>query len=238
MPEERTRQLAAIMFVDMVGYTALMQEDEELAWSQRDRHREVLAEQIPWHQGEIIQHFGDGALSVFASAVKAVECAIAIQRELRSPPEVQVRIGIHTGDIVQDQDGAYGDGVNVASRVEALAPPGGVLISGKVFDEVKNHSTIASSSLGQFCLKNVKNPVEIFAIINQGLVVPTEGEVRAKCFGEGSTEGGGEGGMAGAVPGEVGIGERFIEAVKERSRKSLDMTLGIPGFGRDFQSVG
>jgi TolB-like protein/class 3 adenylate cyclase/Flp pilus assembly protein TadD len=217
MTEERTRQLAAIMFVDMVGYTALMQEDEELAWSQRDRHREVLSKLIPWHQGEILQHYGDGTLSVFASAVKAVECAIEIQRELRTPPEVPVRIGIHTGDIVQDRDGVYGDGVNVASRVEALAPPGGVLISGKVFDEVKNHSTVACSSLGLYCLKNVKNPVEIFAVINDGLVVPTEEAVRARCDADGRFPGGPRDPAEESGPEEVGIGERFIDAVKERA---------------------
>ena len=86
MPKERTRQLAAIMFADMVGYTALMQEDEEQARAQRDRHREVLSSVVPKHNGEILQYYGDGTLSVFQSAVEAVECALEIQLELRKDP--------------------------------------------------------------------------------------------------------------------------------------------------------
>jgi TolB-like protein/class 3 adenylate cyclase/tetratricopeptide (TPR) repeat protein len=216
MTDERTRQLAAVMFVDMVGYTALMQEDEELAWSQRDRHREVLSELIPGHQGQILQYFGDGTLSVFSSAVKAVECAIAIQLELRTAPEVPVRIGIHTGDIVQDQDGVYGDGVNVASRVESLAPAGSVLISGKVFDEIKNHSTIAASSLGRYRLKNVKAPVEIFTITNEGLAAATEEDVRSR-LADPSPGPSGDIPEVPPLPADAGVGERFIAAVKERA---------------------
>lgn len=205
------------MFADMVGYTALMQEDEERARVQRDRHREVLTSVVPRHNGEILQFYGDGTLSVFDSAVEAVMCAVEIQLALRREPEVPLRIGVHAGDIVHDEDGVYGDGVNVAARIEALSASAGILISGKVFDEIKNHTAISSVFLGEIPLKNVKQPVAVFAVTNPGLGIPTEEEIRAR---------------AGEATGEirayvarrakesevpVGAGELFLKRVKERA---------------------
>ena len=172
MADDLTRQLAAIMFADMVGYTALMQEDEQRARLHRDRQREVLERRVAEFKGSIIQYYGDGALSVFQSAILAVQCAVAVQQDLSQGPRVPVRIGLHIGDIAYDGDGAYGDGVNVASRIQALSVPGGILISGKVADEVKNHSSISTRSLGQFALKNVQRPQHVFAVTNPGIAVP------------------------------------------------------------------
>jgi TolB-like protein/Flp pilus assembly protein TadD len=166
------RQLAAIMFADMVGYTALMQEDEGLARASRDRNREALVRRVGEHEGKILEFYGDGALSIFRSAIHAAQAAISVQGDLRTPPPVPIRIGLHTGDIVHDDQGAFGDGVNLAARVQALAAPGGILISEKVFDEVKNQRGIDTTSLGYFALKNVKRPMELWAIANRGLVVP------------------------------------------------------------------
>ena len=176
----QTRQLAAIMFTDMVGYTALMQEDEELAINNRVRHKQVFEETVARFNGKILQYYGDGTLCIFSSALFAVQCAMEIQQQLRRPPEIPVRIGIHSGDIVYDEEGIYGDGVNVASRVESLSVPGGIFISEKVFDEIKNHRTIISSSLGAFELKNVKRPIEIFAIANDGFPVPDRSQISGK----------------------------------------------------------
>jgi class 3 adenylate cyclase len=100
MNEKKVRQIAAIMFTDIVGYTALMQGDEEAATNVRTRHREVFRQQHKIHQGEIIQYYGDGTLSVFKSAVAAAKCAIEIQRLLRKGVPVPLRIGLHMGDIV------------------------------------------------------------------------------------------------------------------------------------------
>jgi len=133
------RQLTAIMFTDIVGYTALMQKDEQQARQTRERQRLVLEEEISRHGGKLLQLYGDGSLSVFRSAIDAVRCAVAVQGALRADPRVPLRVGIHSGDVVHDDDGVFGDGVNVASRIQALSIPVGVLISGKVFDEVKNH---------------------------------------------------------------------------------------------------
>ena len=166
------RQLSAIMFTDMVGFTALMQDDEHRAKSIRDRHRDTLRQSIEKHRGEIIQFYGDGTLSVFGSAVDAVSSAVAAQQALQQDPSIPVRIGLHIGDIDRDEDGVYGDGVNVAARIEGLSAPGAVMISGKVFDEIKNHPELPATPLGEFDLKNVRRPVRVFAITAPGLVVP------------------------------------------------------------------
>ncbi|MFC1791572.1 adenylate/guanylate cyclase domain-containing protein, partial [Gemmatimonadota bacterium] len=221
MAEERTRQLAAIMFADMVGYTALMQEDEGDARAQRDRHREILSSVVERHRGEVLQYYGDGTLSIFSSAVEAVECAVEIQLELAKEPLIPLRIGVHSGDIVHDADGVYGDGVNVASRIEGLSAPGGVMISGKVFDEIKNHSSISSVSIGVVGLKNVGYRLSVFAISNEGLAVPSIEEVRAKTEREGqgsfsSREILSKDGTPLPQP-PVGAGEAFLQRVKERA---------------------
>ena len=174
------RRLAAIMFNDIVGYTALMQADEVLAKKKRDRHRTVLHQALNSWNGDIIQHYGDGTLCIFQSALEAVNCAIEIQQQLVQPPEVPLRIGIHTGDIVRDEEGIYGDGVNLASRIESMATSGSVLISGKVHDEIKNHREVSSRPLGEFELKNVSKPVELYAIANDRIRVPKGAELQGK----------------------------------------------------------
>ena len=174
------RKLAAIMFADMTGYTAMMQEDEARAKLLRSRQRKTLETLIPAHNGTIIQYFGDGTLSMFDSAADAVRCGIAIQNELQKEPSVKLRIGIHSGDVVYNSEGIFGDCVNLASRIESLSVPGAVLFSGKVFDEIKNQRDIKSTSLGKFHLKNVKQPLEVFAAANDGMVVPLPAYITGK----------------------------------------------------------
>jgi TolB-like protein/class 3 adenylate cyclase/Tfp pilus assembly protein PilF len=178
--KKSTRMLAAIMFTDMVGYTTLMQKDEHTAKADRDRHRKVFEALILTHQGTIIQYYGDGTLSIFSSAVEAANCAVEIQIEMHKKPQIPLRIGIHIGDIVYDDEGVYGDGVNVASRIETLSVPGGVLISDKLNDELYSHPELKTKSLGKFELKNVNRPIEIFTIKEEGLVVPTARELKVK----------------------------------------------------------
>jgi len=180
MTSDRKRLLAAVMFTDMVGYTALMQEDEQQAKSNRDRHRQVIQEFVSRHHGKVLQYYGDGTLIIFNSAIEATACAVEIQAELRREPQIPLRIGMHTGDIVYDDEGIYGDGVNIASRIEGMALPGSVLISGKLADEIKNQPMFQSRSLGFFSLKNVKYDVEIFAVTSHGLIVPDVGELKNK----------------------------------------------------------
>ena len=174
------RQLAAILFADMTGYTAMMQENEHLARSKRKRFKDVLDSTIQEHDGKILQYYGDGSLSIFNSAINSINCAISIQQQLQLEPKVELRIGIHTGDVVIEEDSIYGDGVNLASRIESMAVPGAVFISGKVYDEIKNHDKIKTQELGFFELKNVKDPISIYAISNPGIVVPSASDLKGK----------------------------------------------------------
>ena len=146
------RHLAAIMFTDMVGYTALMQENEELALERRRIHKSILEESFAKYNGILLQHYGDGTLSINTSAVKAILSAIEIQT-LNRRDKIDTRIGIHIGEILKDENGIYGDSVNIASRLESLALPGSILISEKLFDDVKNQGNIQAKSLGYFELK-------------------------------------------------------------------------------------
>ena len=180
MKIEPTRRLAAIMFTDIVGYTALMQKDEARGMAMRARHRAVFNEQHKEFSGEILQYFGDGTLSVFTSGVEAVKCAISIQSQLQTGNKVPLRIGIHIGDIVFDGIEIYGDSVNLTSRIESLSVAGAILLSGKLNGELENHPQISTVSLGFFELKNITNPTEIFAVINSGIITPKASDLKIK----------------------------------------------------------
>lgn len=174
------RMLAAIMFTDMVGYTALMQENERQAKILRDKHRSALERFVLEHRGQILQYYGDGTLSIFGSAIEAAICAAKIQQELQTEPKVPLRIGIHAGDVVYDDEGVYGDGVNIAARIENIAIPGSVLVSDKINDELKNQSEISTVFLGRYNLKNVKAPVRIYALKSNGLVIPSHQQLEGR----------------------------------------------------------
>jgi adenylate cyclase len=171
MPDS-SRQLAAIMFSDIVGYTALMQKNETDGKLKAKHYRRVLSEQATLHHGNIIQNYGDGSLTIFASAVDATECAIDIQAILKRDPAVPLRIGIHLGDIVIDGEDIFGDGINVASRIESMGVAGGILVSQNIYNQIKNHKTFQLQTLGSFSFKNVQDPLEVFAITNKGLTTP------------------------------------------------------------------
>jgi len=177
---KQIRMLAAIMFTDMVGYTAMMQENEKWAKTLRDKHRNVLEKLVLEHHGQILQYYGDGTLTIFGSAIEAVICGAHIQNELLKDPLVPLRVGIHAGDIVYDDEGVYGDGVNIASRIENIAISGSVLLSDKVNDELKNQKEISTIPLGTYRLKNVKSPVKIFAVSSFGIKVPTPDQIVGK----------------------------------------------------------
>lgn len=181
MKQKPIRQLAAVMFADIVGYTAIMQDDEAYAAAIRARHREVFEHYHTKFAGRIIQYYGDGVLSVFKSAVEAVNCGMEIQKTLSNgEPLVPLRIGIHLGDIVFDNTEVYGDGVNCASRIESLGIPGAVLLSGKVNEELHNQKDITTRSMGIFELKNISHPLEVFALTNPGVRVPEREEIQGK----------------------------------------------------------
>lgn len=173
------RRLAAIVFADMVGYTELMHRDEQDAYAARTRYRQQLAKNVARYGGEIVQHYGDGALLLFHSAIDATRAARRLQRELTLEPRVAIRVGVHVADVVRDDDGVYGTGVNVAARLQALCPPGGVLVSGGVNYELENKQGLDSVSLGYFRLKHIEHPVQVCAIVDPSLVVPTPCDIDA-----------------------------------------------------------
>jgi adenylate cyclase len=174
------RQLSAIMFTDIVGYTAIMQGDEAKAIRMRAKHRAAFRGFHALYGGEVIQYYGDGTLSIFKSAVNAALCAIELQKRLQQGDPVPVRIGLHLGDIIFDQTEVYGDAVNLASRIENLGTASSILLSGKFNDELKNHPAISTTSLGTYELKNISAAVEVFAIANEGITVPTIQELTGK----------------------------------------------------------
>ncbi len=158
------RKLVAIMFIDMVGYTALMQKDESKARKLVQRHRELMKPQLDEHKGEILHFMGDGTLCTFESAIEAVNAALEMQNIFKLEDEMSLRIGIHIGDIVIEGDEVYGDGINVASRLEPLAEPDGICVSHQVYENIKNQSGLRLSSLGKKGLKNVDEEMEVFAV--------------------------------------------------------------------------
>lgn len=168
------------MFTDMVGYTELMQRDEPLAVKKRNRHREVFQQLHKKYSGHIIQYFGDGTLSIFTSSVYAVACAIEMQQLLKAPIEVPLRIGLHTGEILIEKDDIIGDAVNIASRIESFSIPGAVLISDALYEQIKNQPQFECRSLGNYQLKNVDRPFGIYALANEGLVIPTPAAMTGK----------------------------------------------------------
>ena len=148
-----TRELAAIMFSDIVGYTAIMGRDE----------REGLRV-LPQFNGRLIGEIGDGTLSSFHSAVDAVNCARELQATLVEDPELRLRIGIHVGDVVFTDKTVLGDGVNIASRIHELAPPGGCCMSERVYEEIRNKPEIQVKDLGEQHLKNVARPIRAYSL--------------------------------------------------------------------------
>jgi class 3 adenylate cyclase/pimeloyl-ACP methyl ester carboxylesterase len=173
MPEERLeRRLTAILAGDVAGYSRMMGEDETGTLAQlQAHHSQLIAPCVAQHQGRIVKRTGDGFLAEFGSVVEAVECAAQIQRGMaarnRDVPETRqlaYRIGVHLGDVIIDQDDIYGDGVNIAARLEGAAEAGGICVSRQAYDQVEGKLPLAFRNLGPQTLKNIAKPVEAFAI--------------------------------------------------------------------------
>jgi adenylate cyclase len=183
------RKLAAIMFTDIVGYSALVERNEALALQLLEEHRRLLRSIFPKHQGSEIKTIGDGFLVEFSSALAAVESAIEIQEAITkrnsanpSQGNFQVRIGIHAGDVVRRADDVIGDGVNIAARIVPLAGGGGICISKQVFDQVENRLLNSPQKMGQVKLKNMIRPIEVYWVGYKGAAADPPELVQADKF--------------------------------------------------------
>jgi class 3 adenylate cyclase len=175
MPDEPSalleRKLATILSADVAGYSRLMAEDEEQTLRVFRGHREVFESVVAMHRGRIFNTAGDAILAEFPSAVEAVRCATEIQTALRTrndqlpePRQVKFRIGVNLGDVMVQGGDLLGDGVNVAARLQATAEPGGICISGSVYDQIRNKLSLSFRSLGERSFKNIPQPVRTFSI--------------------------------------------------------------------------
>lgn len=164
------RRIAAILVADMVGYSRLSELDEAGTLLRQKRHRQDLIDpEMERHNGTIIKSTGDGLIAEFASVVEAMQCAVTIQRAIdrreqttQQDRRIAYRVAVHLGDVVFDDGDIYGDGVNVAARLEALAEPGGIIVSGTAHDMLKNHVDVGYRSLGEKQLKNIAEPVRVY----------------------------------------------------------------------------
>jgi class 3 adenylate cyclase/CheY-like chemotaxis protein len=180
LPIPQQRRLAAILFTDIVGYTATMQQNETRALETVKRYSTVLKRSVGEHSGEILNDYGDGDLCIFSSAAAAVQCAFEIQQQLRSEPEVPLRIGLHIGEVFFENGKVMGDGVNVASRIQSLGQANTILFSEEVEDKIKNMPKFNSVLIGSFEFKHVAKPLNVFALANEGLIVPSANKMEGK----------------------------------------------------------
>ncbi|MCK5208775.1 MAG: tetratricopeptide repeat protein, partial [Cyclobacteriaceae bacterium] len=176
MPHQR--KLAAIMFTDIVGYTALMGEDEDSAYQLLKKNRQIQQPVINKHEGIWLKEMGDGNLASFSSAIDAVNCAKEIQ-QLSSRSDITLRIGIHVGDVTMEENDVIGDVVNIASRIESMADPGGIYISESVQKAVRGNKEIEVNYIGEVQLKNVDFPTKIYALRGGGLPVTPDQKIKS-----------------------------------------------------------
>jgi class 3 adenylate cyclase len=170
--ERVKRRLAAILAADVAGYSRLMERDEADTFARlRTLRRDLIDPKIAEHKGRIVKTTGDGILIEFPSVVEAVACAVAVQLELATRNDttaederIQFRVGINSGDVIVEDGDIYGDGVNIAARLEGIAEPGGICVSGIVHDQVQGRLDCAFADIGEQNLKNIARPVRVYRV--------------------------------------------------------------------------
>ena len=166
------RKLSAILSADVKGYSRLMADDEAGTVQTLKQYRQVLAALIQARHGRVVDDIGDNLLAEFTSVIDATQCAAAIQdaleelnAQLADHRKMEFRIGINLGDVIEDGDRIYGDGINIAARVQGLAQAGGVYISGTVYDQVRNKLPFSFDYVGEQIVKNIEEPIRIYRVI-------------------------------------------------------------------------
>jgi len=167
------RQLAAIMFTDIVGYTAIMGESEEKALHIRRINREIHQQKIEAVGGTWLKEMGDGTLASFTTITEAVQAAIEIRRICQQELDIELKVGIHLGEVTYEDNDVFGDGVNISSRIEALAVGGGILISESVYKDIRNKEEFKAVLIGETTLKNVDGQHKIYQVLDGDLEKPS-----------------------------------------------------------------
>jgi len=167
-----TRKLRAILSADVKGYSLLMADDEVHTIETLKKYRQIMSSLIDQHSGRVVDNPGDNILSEFSSAVDAVNCAVQIQNRLKKENakfvedrRLQFRIGVNIGDVVQDGGRIYGEGVNIAARIESLADPGGVYISRNIYNHIKKKVDFQYEYIGEHTVKNISDPVRVYKVL-------------------------------------------------------------------------
>jgi adenylate cyclase len=182
--ERAKRKLSAILSADVKGYSRLMGKDEVATVRTLKEYREAMSKLIKEFRGRVVDSPGDNVLAEFASVVDALECSIEIQKNLKTKNDalpdsrkMEFRIGVNLGDVIEDEERVYGDGVNIAARIEGLAEPGGICISGSAFEQVRNKVLLGYESLGEHAVKNIVQPIKVYRVL-------MESEAAGKVIGE------------------------------------------------------
>src|SRR5881296_2303097 len=185
-PARIERKLAAILSADVKGYSRLMGEDEVATIRTLTAYQEVMTTFIQQHRGRVVDAPGDNLLAEFASVVDAVQCAVEIQRELKTKnadlpasQRMEFRIGINVGDVIVEGERIYGDGVNIAARLEGLAEAGGICISGIVYDQVETKLALGYEYLGEQTVKNIAKPVRVYRVIEPEAIATAQVKSKA-----------------------------------------------------------
>src|SRR5512136_172501 len=180
--EKFKRKLTTIFSADVAGYSRLMGEDEAATIRTLEQYKEILSELIRQHRGRVVDSPGDNLLAEFASVVDAVQCAVATQKELQARntelPEnrkMQFRIGVNLGDVIEEESRIYGDGVNIAARLESLAEPGGICVSKTAFDQIETKLPFGYEYLGEQSVKNIAKPVGAYRVVLEPRVTKKKG---------------------------------------------------------------
>ena len=179
------RKLTAILSADVAGYSRLMQDDEAATVKTLEAYKQIISDLVKQHRGRVVDSPGDNLLAEFASVVDAVQCSVATQKELQARntglPEnrkMQFRIGVNLGDVIEEESRIYGDGVNIAARLESLADPGGICLSGGAYDQVENKLGQQYEYLGEHQAKNIIKPIRIYRVkIDSVPTLPEENPV-------------------------------------------------------------
>jgi len=186
-PDQIKRKLTTILSADVKGYSRLMGEDEEWTLRTLNSHKEMMGSLIQQHRGRVVGTAGDNVLAEFASVVDAVQCAVEIQQMLRAKnavlPEtrrMEFRIGINLGDVIEEGDSIYGDGVNIAARLESMAEAGGICISGSAFEQIENKLPLQYDYLGEHEVKNIAKPVRVYRAKIEPEVTPSKSPMEKK----------------------------------------------------------